>query len=103
MQPNPGFPCHGCGHCCRQLRDILQALSAGAGHPVMQAAGAAFPYAVLPSGACTQLQPDSTCAVYATRPQLCSVDAMYDALCPDGLTRADWYELNAAHCPPAIV
>jgi Fe-S-cluster containining protein len=97
-----GFPCHGCGMCCRQMSAVLAVCSALPTGTVLGDAAAAFPYAVDEAGACSQLQDDNTCGVYDSRPDLCSVDRMFELLHP-AMSRADWYAVNAAACPPPDV
>lgn len=95
---NNTFACHGCGHCCRQMGTALR--NAAQQPEPFQAELLAFPYAVTPSGACSQLQSDGGCAVYAERPLICRVDAFYDTYFADVLTRQDWHAGMSLGCPP---
>lgn len=91
------FACRACGECCRRIGDIVatkDVLPVGA----VRDAVYAFPYEPLPDGSCPQLQPDNTCASYATRPLLCNVDAMFDAM-ELPMSRNDWHRLNETACP----
>ena len=80
-----------------------QALAQAAAFPVgsvLHQAGAEFPHAVLPDGACSQLLADNRCGCYEARPLLCDVDRLFDALALQGMSRDEWHTLNAAACPP---
>ncbi len=70
-----------------------------AGNP-LRIEAAAFPYQPLPDGACPQLRPDNTCAVYDQRPLLCRVDDFYHHYLADQLPLDAWHALNASQCPP---
>lgn len=47
--------------------------------PIRKALGE-FPYPVNPDGSCSQLTPEGRCAVYATRPMICSYDQSWDVV-----------------------
>ena len=98
-QPAYAFLCRSCGHCCRHADTALRNAGEAPAGSVLARAAASFPYPVLPGGQCSQLQPDNTCAQYKNRPLLCNVDALYDALALDNVSRAEWHEINAAFCP----
>lgn len=54
-----GYPCTACGACCRLVPR-------------------AFPdWPARADGACAHLAPDNTCAIYATRPPICRVGAVF--------------------------
>lgn len=94
------FPCHQCGACCRHVGGALTQAAALPVGSVLQQAGAAFPHAVLPDGACSQLQADNRCGCYETRPLFCDIDRLFDALALPSVSLAEWHALNFAACPP---
>lgn len=78
---------------------LAAARAAPAGSPA-QLAAAEFPYEPLADGSCPQLGADNRCQVYATRPVLCNVDALYERYFAGALLRDVWYALNLSQCPP---
>ena len=53
--------CTGCGACCKAVSHVE-----------------GFPKEfVLENGVCVNLQPDNSCAIYKTRPDICRVDKHY--------------------------
>lgn len=55
-----GFPCTGCGLCCRF-----------AGEAVTHVVG--FTEPINPDGSCSRLTADNKCSIYATRPEACRI------------------------------
>jgi Fe-S-cluster containining protein len=88
------YPCTACGACCRRVGAVLASPMPPEGTPHARAR-AEFPYQARPDGSCEQLTEGGTCAVYADRPLLCSVDrmrALHEV--PEPL----YYALSAAAC-----
>ena len=75
------FPCKQCGQCCRQayLLDELQDYNRG-------------------DGVCKYLTEENVCSIYANRPNICSVDYMYENKYHQQFTRLEFYRLNKEAC-----
>lgn len=97
-----GFLCRACGECCRHVGAAITTALALPADSVLHQAGAAFPHDVLPDGSCAQLQADNKCGCYESRPMLCDVDRLFDALALENVSREEWHALNASACPPAL-
>ena len=95
-KPDGGFPCTGCGICCK---------SVGTMPPDV------FPQElVAANGACIHLEKDNSCAVYSDRPKVCVVDKMFRVQrkgkkLPSGeknplygISRKEFYGVNAMIC-----
>jgi len=67
IDENGDWKCTMCGKCCRDVDKLMPWLDRG-------------------DGACINLQPDNSCAIYETRPQLCRTDTSW----------SPW--INAASC-----
>ena len=90
------FPCTGCGQCCRQLGEILDAANASGNEAFMLLVLLArvFPYTPEPDGSCPMLI-NNQCAVYEDRPILCNLERLQHIMeVPDEV----WFQLNAASC-----
>lgn len=76
----PGFPCSGCGSCCRDVSHVPE-----------------LAHQTNPVGRCLMLSPldDKTCLVYAERPLVCRVDDLGRLI---RLTPASWRALNRNVC-----
>jgi Fe-S-cluster containining protein len=75
------FPCTGCGACCRRV-----GLVKGHGLPVKA------------DGSCGNLV-DNRCAIYATRPDVCRIDKLVDAMSERlGVDRQELLQDNADLC-----
>jgi Fe-S-cluster containining protein len=91
------FPCTGCGQCCRQLGEILEA-AATSGDESFVLLARVFPYTPRPDGSCPMLI-NNQCAVYAERPILCNLERLQRIMeIPDEV----WFQLNAASCNKLI-
>jgi hypothetical protein len=81
VESSGSFPCTKCGCCCRMLNHPNV-------HPLVR------PLA-LPdgSGVCRHLSPDSSCAIYSTRPWPCNFDSIRARASVLGLTLplTDWH------------
>lgn len=70
-----------CGLCCRTIGGVVAearaAAATGDAHPVTLEV-AAFPYSFTEEGACENLLPDNSCAVYDTRPDICSIQRTWE-------------------------
>ena len=87
------FPCTGCGQCCRQLGEILDAANAS-GNEAFMLLARVFPYTPEPDGSCPMLI-NNQCAVYEDRPILCNLERLqHNMEVPDEV----WFQLNAASC-----
>lgn len=92
-----GFPCTGCGVCCRTVGATLVRFREAphAWLPLEREALAAFPYVARADGACEQLGEDGRCQVYLVRPLVCRVDAMGAAR---GWSAEATWQITAAAC-----
>ncbi|QQP87508.1 YkgJ family cysteine cluster protein [Skermanella sp. TT6] len=80
--PNPHFACSSCGHCCRQLQRhaLYRELDRG-------------------DGICRHFSESSNlCTIYESRPDLCRIDQMYEALFAAHMTRSDYHAATHAAC-----
>lgn len=76
------FPCTLCGACCRHISGIAELAEFDRGN-----------------GICKHLDESSnTCKIYANRPRICRVDAIYAAKFADSYTREAFYALNLKAC-----
>jgi Fe-S-cluster containining protein len=50
------------------------------------------------AGVCRHLLADNLCAIYADRPLICNVAAMYEAYFKDSMTEAQFITANTAAC-----
>lgn len=76
------FKCDSCGLCCRHLylNPMYDKMHAG-------------------DGVCFFLdQETNRCTIYQNRPLLCNVDAMYEFMYKEQMTREEFYELNYKEC-----
>ena len=76
------FKCDCCGLCCRHVDLNPMYVNFHSG-----------------DGVCMYLdQETNKCTIYAERPLLCNVDAVYDFLYSEKMSREEFYELNYAQC-----
>lgn len=84
------FPCTGCGACCWTInRHESHIVRDDPEHPFY------FPYQWDETGKCENLDADNKCKVYDSRPLLCNVDGLIDAL---GLDRKAFHDINIKSC-----
>ena len=57
-----------------------------------------FPYAFDQSGRCENLQSDNSCAIYETRPDICSVDRTFKKYHAANMSRAKYYQISEQSC-----
>jgi uncharacterized protein len=77
------FNCSGCGGCC-VLAGRLGLMPA---NPI--------------TGACVHLTQDHTCVIYATRPTVCSIDAMYKERYHQ-MSKSEYYKASTLVCHQII-
>lgn len=75
------FQCDCCGICCKNIKHIPQLSTFDRG-----------------DGVCLHLKSDNLCAIYATRPEICNVEAMYKKHFATIYTKETFYELNNKAC-----
>jgi|APGre2960657404_1045060.scaffolds.fasta_scaffold51535_3 Fe-S-cluster containining protein len=90
---NDGFPCTGCGGCCRLIGELLRD-PPGSDIPMYKYAIESFPYKADENGVCEKLV-DNRCSVYEDRPLLCNVTALGTLLRKN---MKDWYSENVKYC-----
>lgn len=59
---------------------------------------AAFPHKVDPAGRCEHLAEDNRCKIYATRPDVCSVDTTFKKYFAHMMSRKKHYEIVYGMC-----
>lgn len=74
------FPCTQCGECCRHVDLVPQLAEFDTGN-----------------GICTHLK-GNLCGIYASRPEICSVDRMYERYFVTQFSKEEFYEMNLAVC-----
>jgi len=78
------FQCSKCGACCRR-------------------AGLSGFMPQREDGACIYLAEDNTCKIYATRPELCNMDKMYEVRKKQmNISKKDYFILNNEFCNEMI-
>lgn len=87
------YPCTSCGLCCKIVGLVLEQRDE-IKDPLVAKVVKEFPYKTV-DGVCEMLQPDNTCAVYETRPDLCNVNTMATL---KGVELNEYYKLNAQIC-----
>lgn len=88
-----GFPCTGCGLCCRYVGLILANVDQQE-NVFLRELFKSFPYGVDESGACEKLV-NNQCSVYENRPLVCNIAALADV---QGIPRAEYFDLAAKAC-----
>ena len=74
------FECNQCGLCCRNIDKIPQLKDFHDGN-----------------GICKYLH-NNICSIYDNRPDICSVDRMYEKYFENQYTRSEFYDLNKLVC-----
>lgn len=76
------FPCTGCGLCCKMVgrwvagaQKMRKEGNMPDGSPLHEVAD--FPHPVSPTGACSQLDENNNCMVYADRPLICGIESTW--------------------------
>lgn len=81
-QEMQAFPCTVCGACCRHIAGIAELAGFDLGN-----------------GICKYLdESNNICIIYANRPQICRIDAMYAAKFAGSYTLEAFYALNLEAC-----
>lgn len=94
---NSGFPCTGCGGCCRLIGQVLEKPEEQT-HPIYRYAVESFPYKADEFGVCEKLV-DNRCSVYENRPLMCNVTLLGQLLRED---LDEWYSENIKYCNTII-
>lgn len=96
------FPCTKCGLCCGQMGlAVLQArtLVLAGNTDKMINEVAKFPHEFnKKTGRCSKLNPDNTCSIYATRPEICSVDKIWEKYHKQEMTLKQYQEKTFSLC-----
>jgi Fe-S-cluster containining protein len=99
------YDCNICGCCCRKVGlMVINAIitmdeadkSGQEIHPIIEEI-ASFPYDILESGACSQLDGE-ICKVYQTRPLICNTDKMYEKFWQHVMTKDEHYKQTKLSC-----
>lgn len=69
-----------CGECCRNIGSVPQLAAFDNGH-----------------GQCIHLK-GNLCGIYATRPDICNVDTMYEKYFKSKYSREEFYDMNMKVC-----
>lgn len=86
-----GFPCTGCGACCRRIDVVIGKLDDMGVKPGNELY---FPYKS-EGGKCEKLTSDNKCSVYENRPTICNIEKM---MALTGMGKNEYYAINAAAC-----
>ncbi len=83
------FQCTQCSSCCRRVGDNLLSHQKNG-----------FPYGVKEDGrTCEKLTDDGKCSVYENRPEMCSVEKMYEKVhSKSGKTKKEVFLMEATIC-----
>ena len=75
------FNCTKCGLCCKNIGEVseLKAFDSG-------------------NGVCVYLTDDNLCSIYSSRPDICSVDIMYEKKYQGVLSREEYDRINLEGC-----
>jgi len=88
-----GFPCTGCGLCCRHVGLILATVDQQE-NPFLKALFKSFPYGVDEFGACEKLE-NNRCSVYEDRPLVCNIANLADI---QGIPQEEYFKQAAMAC-----
>lgn len=88
-----GFPCTGCGLCCKNVRRVLDSRHLVT-NPIIKKALDEFPYNTDETGACVMLT-ERGCSVYETRPDVCNIDTMARL---QNTPTDEYYRISAKSC-----
>lgn len=95
------FNCTKCGLCCTNIGDHIKqakkALEEDWTNKVAQAV-VNFPFRTDETGKCEKLGANNECTVYDTRPEICSIDKVYEQYLATQMTREQWYRRNESMC-----
>jgi len=76
------FPCSNCGLCCQNIGGIIELQNFDLGN-----------------GVCKYFDPIThDCNIYDSRPEICSVDTMYEVKYKQYFTKEEFYMQNANVC-----
>lgn len=97
------YPCIKCGLCCTGIGKHIEHAKNLLAHGAVQAAPivvelAEFPYKYDETGRCENLAEDNTCKVYDTRPDICSIDKVYENHVKGSMTKNEFYNMNIDLC-----
>ncbi len=93
------FNCSKCGLCCSGIGKVIEA--AKKFDSPMAEEMRKFPYSYDESGRCENLGDDNMCKVYDNRPDICSIDKVYERFI-SGISRKEWYRANESECKKLI-
>jgi len=82
------FPCSGCGACCKRIGLVLNQFREMYN----------FPYNAKEDGSCEMLDENNMCKVYDNRPEICSLDRMYERNHKQLKTKKEFYLETAKIC-----
>ncbi len=86
--PEVKFQCSGCGCCCSRV-----------GKAIANMKSLGFPYEAKEDGSCTMLDENKQCKVYDDRPEVCSVDRMYEKYYKEMFeNKKDFYTMQSEIC-----
>ena len=82
------FNCSGCGACCKRVGKAISYLKE-----------LNFPYKAKKDGSCEMLDEDNKCKVYDNRPEVCSIDRMYEKVYKEEFkSKKEFYLHEAKQC-----
>jgi len=95
------FPCTGCGLCCTKVKIAVENARKMIkdGHTDSYVKEVAdFPYRTIDNGSCEHLLADHSCAVYESRPDICSVAKTFEKHHAATIPRNAYYASTAELC-----
>ncbi len=95
------FNCTKCGLCCSNIGKAIENAKGRDGELMKELA--AFPYKYDESGRCENLGEDKMCKIYETRPDICSVNKIYEKYMREEMSTDEWYAVNEAACRQALI
>lgn len=95
------FKCTQCGACCMKIGMMLQAIDKKGTPKHINEELKKFPYSADINGACEKLV-NNECTVYDNRPNICSVEYMYDTYLKDTMTGEQHSQYMKACCNSLI-
>ncbi len=94
------FPCTGCSLCCKSVGkwvSIAKSIPEEQRSPEINEI-ALFPIAINSDGSCSQLDKNNGCKIYSTRPDICSIETMWEKYHTHEKSRSDYFTAASIVC-----
>lgn len=100
------FPCTGCGICCTKVgiavKNAMLILAEQEVQDSYVKEISEFPHQTKPDGSCEHLQPDHSCGIYLTRPDICDVAKTWEKHHSKAISKSDFFLSTAMLCNQLI-